>query len=190
MARESYLKNGRQFLFRLHDVEQPLRNLFHTTNARFAALRFGGRLIIKKKGGVIQSVIPAAKRAIFVENALEFIGDGYGPFFAVQFHLKTGNASFDGSRSLLHPLINQQKVPALSGGKQRSAEGESVDFAFYFDLATQPPGLGCIERYADDDPVEAGAQALEPGLETLGGGRGLGSGGFRHGRTPGACILI
>src|ERR1700730_15254667 len=190
MARESDLENGRQFPLRLHDGEQALRNLFRATHTRFAAFRFGDPLRNVAPTGVIQSVVPAASLAIFAENALELIRNVYGPFFAVQVHLEPGDAAFDGSRSLLHPLIDQQKVPALSSGKQRSAEGESVDFAFYFDLATQPPGLGGIERYADDDPVEAGAQALESGIETLDGGRGLDSGGFRHGRTPGACILI
>src|SRR5437879_1858806 len=189
MARESYPQNGRQLLFRLHDGKQAFRNLFRATDAYFAALRFGHPLGNVIAGGVIQSLIPATKRPIFVENALELIRNGYGPFFTVQLHLKMGNAALDGPRSLLHPLVDKQKVPALSGGKQRGTEGEPVNFAFYFDLAAQPPGLVGIERYANDDPVEAGAQALKPGLEVL-SARGLGSRGFRHGRTPGACILI
>src|SRR6266403_992738 len=189
MARESYLQNRWQFPFRIHDGEQAFRNLFRATDTSVGAFGFGDPLGDVVTGGVIQSVIPAAKRAIFTENALEFVGDGYGPFFAVQFHLKTSKAAFDRSRSLLHPFVNQQKMPALSGGKQRSAEGEPVDFAFYFDLAAQPPGLVGIERYANDDPVEAGAQALKPGLEVL-STRGLGSSSFRHKRKPGACILI
>src|ERR1700674_261529 len=190
MARESDLENGRQFPLRIHDREQAFRNLFRATDACFAAFRFGDPLGDVAAGGMIQLVIPAAKRAIFAENALEFIRNGDGPLFAVEFHLESGNVAFDGSRSFLHPLVDQQKVPALSGGKERSAERESVDFAFYFDLAAQPPGFGCIERYANDDPVQAGAQALKLGLETLGGRRGLSSGGFWHGRTPGVCILI
>src|ERR1700704_4415276 len=106
MARESYLQNRWQFPLRFHDVEQPLRNLFRATDVRFASLGFDDPLGNVAAGGVIQSVIPAAKRAIFAENAFEFIGDGYGPLFAVQFHLKIGSAAFDGSRSLLHPLID------------------------------------------------------------------------------------
>ena len=106
MARESDLENGWQFPFRLHDGEQALRNLFRATHASFGALGLGDPLRNVVAGGVIQSVIPAAKRAIFTENALDFVRDGHDPFFAVQFHLKTRNAAFDGSRSLLHPLVD------------------------------------------------------------------------------------
>src|SRR2546429_3273819 len=106
MVRESYLQNGWQFPFRIHDVEQAFRNLFRATDARITALRFGDPLGDVGAGGVIQSVIPSAKRAIFTENALELVGDGDSPFFAVQFHLKTRNAAFDGSRSLLHPFVD------------------------------------------------------------------------------------
>lgn len=68
-------------------------------------------------------------------------------------------------------------------------EPRPVNFAFHFDLATQPTHLGCIEWYVDNDSIEAGAHALEPGLETLRGMRGLGFKNFRH-RKPGVCILI
>ncbi len=190
MARESYLQNGGQFSFRIHHVEQAFRNLFRAAPARFGTLGIGDPLGNVVACGVIQFVIPAAKQAIFAENALELIGDGYGPFFAVEFHLETGNAAFDGSRSLLHSLVDQQNVPTLSGRKQRSTEREPVDFAFHFDLATRPPDFGCIERHVDNDPIEAGTHAFKPGLEALRGGRGLGFRGFRHGRKPGVCILI
>ena len=100
MARESHLQNGRQFPFRLHDREQAFRNLFRAPHAGCGALRFGdplGNVVARR---VIQLVIPAPKRAILTrnaaENALELIGDGYGPFFAVEFNPKTGDAAFDG----------------------------------------------------------------------------------------------
>jgi hypothetical protein len=152
MARESDLQNRRQFSFRLHDVEQTFRNLFRATHAGFAALRFGDPLGDVVARGVIQPVIPAPQRASFAQNALELIGDFCSPFFAVQFNLKTGDATFRSSRALLHPLVDQQNVPALPGGKQGSAERKPVNFAFHFNLATQPPALGCIKWHVDERP--------------------------------------
>src|SRR6202521_6061629 len=70
MARESDLENGWQFPFRLHDGEQAFRNLFRATHASFGALGLGDPLRNVVAGGVIQSVIPAAKRGIFTENVL------------------------------------------------------------------------------------------------------------------------
>jgi hypothetical protein len=86
------------------------------------------------------------KPAILVENAPDLFGDGNRALFPVELHLETGDASFDGPRSPLHPLVDQQKVPAIAGGKQRGAEREAIDFAFDFDLASQPPDFGGIER--------------------------------------------
>src|SRR5208283_952289 len=190
MARESDLQDRRQLSFRLHDVEQTLRNLFRASHAGFSALRFADPLVNVAARGVIQFVIPTPKRAIFSENALELIGDFCSPFFAVQFNLKTGDAAFRGSRSLLHALVDEQNVPAVSRGKKRCAKRKSIDIAFYFDLTTQPPRFGCIEWYVDNDPIEAGTHPLKSGLKTLRGKSRLGCGGFRHGRKPGDGILI
>src|SRR5260370_29180646 len=96
---------------------EAFRNLFRAPLAGCGALRFGDPLGDVVACGVIQLVIPAPKRAVFAENVLEFIGDGHGPFFAVEFDLKTGDAAFDRVRSLLHPLVDQQDMLALSSGK-------------------------------------------------------------------------
>ena len=125
-----------------------------------------------------------------LENALQLIGNRDRPFLVVEFDLKTGDTAFDGSRLLLHPLVDQQKVPALPRRKQRSAEYAPVDFAFDSNLTTQPPHLGCIERYVDNDPVETGTQTLQSGLETLDGGCSFDFRRFRHGRKASVCILI
>src|ERR1700726_4638040 len=61
MARKSYFEKGWQFPFRLQDGEQAFRNLFRATDARITALRFGDPLGDVVAGGVIQSVIPAAR---------------------------------------------------------------------------------------------------------------------------------
>ena len=98
MARESDLQNWRQFSFRLHDVEQAFRNLFRSTHAGFAALRFSDPLGDVVPRGVIQFVIPAPQRASFAKKTLARMrlsssGIFYGPFFAVEFNLKMGDAS-------------------------------------------------------------------------------------------------
>jgi hypothetical protein len=129
---------------------------------------------------MIQRVMPPAKRPILTENALEFSWNLHDAFFTVEFHLKPSYAAFEGSCFFLHALVDQQKVPAFPGRKQRGAKREAVDFTFHLDLAAQPPEFGCIERYVDDDPVEPGSQPLQPRLEALRGGRGLGFRGFRH----------
>src|ERR1035438_6227773 len=129
---------------------------------------------------MIQRVMPPAKRPILTENALEFSWNLHDAFFTVEFHLKPSYAAFEGSCFFLHALVDQQKVPAFPGRKQRGAKREAVDFTFHLDLAAQPPEFGCIERYVDDEPVDPGSQPLQPGLEALRGGRGLGFRGFRH----------
>src|ERR1700722_6595810 len=149
---------------------------------------------------MIQLVIPAPQRTIFAEQALDLGGNGYGSLFDIKLHLETRGVAFKGSRCLLHLLVNQQKMTALFRRKQRGAKPKSVDFTLNFDLATQPPHASGIERYVNYDPVQAGAQTLEPPLETLNldtltfGARnrltGLDFGGFRHGRHSIAGILI
>src|ERR1035441_8941375 len=135
---------------------------------------------------MIQRVMPPAKRPILTENALEFSWNLHDAFFTVEFHLKPSYAAFEGSCFFLHALVDQQKVPAFPGRKQRGAKREAVDFTFHLDLAAQPPEFGCIERYVDDDPVEPGSQPLQPRLEALRGGRGLGFEAFGMTRNSGA----
>ena|ERR1700677_18290 len=169
-------------MFRFHDIEQTFRNLFRPTRARFGAFRFGDPLGNIIASGVIQSVVPAEKGAIFAQNRLELAGRCDGAFLGVEFDLETHRAAFEGLRTLLHAFVDQQKMAALPSRKQRGTEGESVNFALDPDLATQPPDAGCIERYVDNDPVQAGSEALQSSFEELGGRWALGLGVFRHRR--------
>ena len=112
MARKRYLQDRWQLSFRLHNIEQALRQLFGTTNACDCAFRFINPLCDVVARRVIESVIPALQRAtsaaeIISNNTLQFNGHSHGAFFAIELKLKAGDTALVSACSLLHALVDQ-----------------------------------------------------------------------------------
>jgi len=88
--------------------------------------------------GVVQPDIPTMKPAILVWNAP--ISSGMEPCaLPCRLHLWNGRTLPRRPALPLHPLVDQQKVPAIAW-EQRGAEREAIDFAFAL-IWLQPPDL-------------------------------------------------
>ncbi len=131
-------------------------------------------------------VEPAAKGAVFLEDAPEFGGDDGDAFCGVGFDAEVGGVAGGGVGSGLHGLFDEHRVIALASGENGSAKFEAVDFALDADFSAGSPGFRDVERDADNDPAEARVQyALEGGFEGFGDELELGL----HRLLPGKITL-
>jgi hypothetical protein len=151
---EGELENGGQVEFGFHGGEQLFGDLLGTADAGFGALDLRDPIADPLAYGKGELVEPAAEGAVFVEDALEFSGDGDDAFFGVGLEAELRGVAVRGVRASLHALVDEQAVIALAGGEEGSAKREAVDFAFDSEPAAGSPDFGDVERNADDDPAE------------------------------------
>src|SRR2546429_985311 len=102
--------------------------------------------------GVVKLLEPAAQRAFFVEDALEFSRDDGDSFFGIGLEVEPRDHARASAGAGLHALVDEQVVVALAGGEQRGAKREAVDFGFYLEHAARSSDFGDIQRNAHDDP--------------------------------------
>src|SRR5437016_2696524 len=154
IAGEGELQNGRQVEFGFHGGEQLFRDLLGAADAGWGIFDVGDPIAAPFAYGKGELLEPAAEGTVFVEDALEFGGDGCVAFFGVRFEAELRGVAGRGVRSSLHALVDGQAVKTLAGGEKRSPNGEAVDFALHSEPGACAPDFRAVERNAHDDPAE------------------------------------
>jgi len=180
-------------MLRFHDGKELLGNLLGTADAGRGTFWLRDPVAIPSPHGKAEAVEPGTDGAVFAEGALEFSRQDRGALVGIRLQTALRDASGKGLRTGLHFLVDDEEVLAglrgcnfhlcdgwPMGGKQRSAKGEAVEFAFDAQAASRSPDLVDAEGNAQDGPAaEFVLQAFERGFE--GFRDGLGRGFLLHG---------
>jgi len=97
---------------------------------------------IHLRNGEGELVEPAAEGTVFVEDALEFGGDGGDAFFGVGLEAGTARCRRRGVRASLHALVDGQAVKTPAGGEKRSPMAKPLISPFTLSLARVPQTFG------------------------------------------------
>src|SRR6266568_7643683 len=161
IAGEGELENGWKLELGFHGGEQLLGDLFSAAEAGCGIFYVDDPIANPLTHGVVEMVEPAAEGAVFVEDALEFPGDGDDAFCGVGFEVEESGIARSSVRAGLHAFVDEQVVIALAGGEERGAKGEAVDFALYSEHAAGSPDLWDVEGDADDHPSQVRSHAFQ-----------------------------
>ena len=186
IAGEGEFQNGGKVELGFHGGEQQFGGSFGAAEAGCGVFNIGNLMAEPFAHGKGELVEPAAERAVFVEDALEFRRDGGDLFCRVKYQAEVRRVADGGVGAGLQTLFDEHGLVALAGGEDPSAKRKAVDFAFDADFGGRSPNFSDVERDADKNPVESRRDALESGFEGFGHKFGL----RFHGESAGKDNIV
>src|SRR5260370_38909778 len=154
IAREGEFQNWGQVELGFHGGEQQFGGSFGSAEAGCGVFNIGNLMAEPLAHGKGELVEPAAERAVFVEDVLEFRRDGGDRFCRVR-HQAEGRGVADGGVGAgLQPLFDQHALVALAVGEDPSAKRKAVDFAFDAAFGARSPTFRNAHPNAVKNPAQ------------------------------------